>query len=135
MLAVSKYDRPFVDDCRARMDAQLAAYDALVAGAPKKAVAVFEPQFCNHLVLVIDDYFLHRTRTIEGKDGNPLNEVRMLCTSILHHDNVFSPDKTIKYKAESSVLKLEFGDEIHLDRAAFESLFRAYFEELERKFV
>ena len=28
----------------------------------------------------------YRARTKEGKDGNPLNEVRMLCSSLMHDD-------------------------------------------------
>ena len=48
--------------------------------------AAFEARFLSHLVLALDDYFLHRGRTIEGKDGNPLNEVRLLCDSIKDND-------------------------------------------------
>jgi hypothetical protein len=59
----------------------------------------------------------------------------MLCTSILSNDGVLAPDKIIKYKPETSVLKLEIGDEIRLDEAQFRALFEAYFSELEAKFT
>jgi hypothetical protein len=36
----------------------------------------------------------------------------MLCNSILHNRGVLSPDRTIKYYAEKSVLKLRVGDQI-----------------------
>ena len=143
MLGVNAYDQSYIDDCRARMEAQLAAYEKLVlaatgakaAGAAgQTAVDAFEPLFLNHLVLALDDYFVHRLRTKEGKDGNPLNEVRMLCTSILQNGNVLAADKTIKYRAEQSVLKLELGDEIRLDLARFTLLCHAYFAEIELKF-
>ena len=78
---------------------------------------------------------MHRTRAIEGKDGNPLNEARMLCTSILQNNGVLALDKTIKYRPEASVTKLEIGDEIHLDQAQFQALCDAFFAELERKFT
>jgi hypothetical protein len=67
-------------------------------------------QEINNLTLVLDSYFVHRTRAIEGKDGNPLNEVRMLCNSILRSKGVLSADKTIKYEADTAVLKLRVGD-------------------------
>ena len=69
----------------------------------------FAPLFFGNLVVVLDGYFVHRTRAIEGKDGNPLNEVRMLCSSILGHDGVLAADGTIKYKPEASVLGLAVG--------------------------
>jgi hypothetical protein len=143
VLGVNAYDQSYIDDCRVRMEEQLAAYEQLVLAAtgPKgagpagrTAVETFEPRFLNHLVLALDDYFVHRLRTKEGKDGNPLNEVRMLCTSILHNGNVLAADKTIKYRPEQSVLKLQLGDEIRLDLARFTQLFHAYFAEIELKF-
>jgi hypothetical protein len=77
---------------------------------------------------------VHRTRAIEGKDGNPLNEVRMICTSILHGGGVLTADKTIKYRPEASVLKLGVGDEIALDTSQFRLLLDAFLAEIERRF-
>ena len=42
----------------------------------------FEQRFFNDQVLILDNMFVHRLTGIEGKDGNPLNEVRVLCNSI-----------------------------------------------------
>jgi hypothetical protein len=61
------------------------------------------------MVLILDTYFTHRSRTTEGKDGNPLNEVRVLCNSILENKRVLRADKSIKLKPETSVLKLPPG--------------------------
>jgi hypothetical protein len=36
------------------------------------AVESLEAVFFNDVVLVLDSYFCHRSRTIEGKDGTPL---------------------------------------------------------------
>ena len=43
----------------------------------------FEQRFFNDQVLILDNMFVRRLTGIEGKDGNPLNEVRVLCNSIL----------------------------------------------------
>jgi hypothetical protein len=40
--------------------------------AKPPGIAVFERQFFNHMMLALDHYFLHRSRNMEGKDGNPL---------------------------------------------------------------
>ena len=73
MLAVSKYPKEYIDAARARIDADFAAYKKL--GSPPKA---FEHAFFNNMLLALDRYFVHRVRMNEGKDGNPLNEVRVL---------------------------------------------------------
>jgi hypothetical protein len=138
MLAVTSYSQDYIDDCRRRIEAQLAAHSALASTAGQgdpSTLAAFDALFFNNLVLVLDHCFVHRTRAIEGKDGNPLNEVRMLASSILRDGCVLAADKTIKYKAESAVLHLAVGDEIRLDEAQFASLSRAYFAEVEHKFT
>jgi hypothetical protein len=44
-------------------------------------------------------------------------------------------DKTIKYKAETSVLKLEIGDHIQINETGFSALSKAYFAEIRRRFT
>ena len=53
-----------------------------VGQAPSKK---FEVRFFNDQVLLLDLRFVHRLTGIEANDGNPLNEVRVLCNSILLH--------------------------------------------------
>jgi hypothetical protein len=141
MLAVTSYDQDYVDACRARLAALLEAYRTLVAASREdgaagaaRALEAFEPPLFNQLVLALDACFLHRTRAIEGKDGNPLNEVRMLCAGILG-GGTLSLDRTIKYRREQSVLGIAPGDEIRLDEPAFTRLASAFFDEIERRFV
>jgi hypothetical protein len=83
----------------------------------------------------LDGCFVHRSRTIEGKDGNPLNEVRMLCNSILQHRGVLTADKTIKANPSKSILKRQVRDEIKLTEADCVLLCTAFFAEIEKKFV
>ena len=89
--------------------------------------------------------FVHRLTGIEGEDGNPLNEVRVLCNSILLNQGRLQVDKlpgwpnsasaSIKLPPEESVLKLKVGDEINLTEADFVRLSEAFFAEMERKFL
>ena len=57
---------------------------------------------------------MHRLRKLEGKDGNALNEVRVLSASIMQGGGKLQPDPTIKLKPETSLLGLAAGDEIAL---------------------
>ncbi len=136
MLGRNSYAPEYVEQCRANVDQLLEAYRKLVAAAKgNAAVARFEPQFCNHLVLALDEYFVHRLRGVEGKDGNPLNEVRMLADSVMLHDGVLTVEKAIKWKPETTVLGLAPGDRIALDEKTFTKLAAAYFDEIEAKFT
>ena len=75
MLCVNSYTKDYIDACRSRMESQLAAYNVLVAtprektGTSKSAinstVDSFEPLFFNNLVLILDGFFVHRSRTLE----------------------------------------------------------------------
>ena len=85
------------------------------------------------MVLTLDGYFVHWAGGIEKKDGNPLNEVRMLCNSMMNNNGIMSADKTIKYDPTQSVLKYRVGDEIKLNEANFLRLSSAFFSEIESK--
>jgi len=140
MLAVKTYSQSYIDTCRSRIEVQLAAYDKLLAAAGSDpsvpaVVDAFEAPFLHNLILVLDASFAHRTRAVEGKDGNPINEVRMLAASILQHDGVLAADKTIRYQPGTSVLGHAVGDEIRVDRDGFGRLSDAYFAEIERRFA
>jgi hypothetical protein len=144
MLSVNSYSHDYVDATRAKIDAQLDAYNDLVAAARAAAgardtklaaaIAAFEALFFNHMVLALDNYFLHRGRNLEGKDGNPLNEVRVLCNSITNNDATMLKDNTIKMKPASSVLTYEVGDDIRLTEDDFRRLAKAFLAEIENKF-
>jgi hypothetical protein len=140
MLCVNSYEKHYIDECRSRMEAQLTASKDLVTAARAKtgggkAVDGFESLFLGNLVVVLDAFFVHRARALEKKDGNALNEVRMICNSLLPNRGVLKEDKTIKYSAEKSVTKLKIGDEIKLTESAVVALSKAFFAEIQAKFM
>jgi len=145
MLCVNKYTQKYIDECRSRVSAQVSAYQTLVATARnqtasderrlKAAIEAFEPHFFNNMVLALDSYFVHRARAKENKDGNLLNEVRMLCNSMMNNNNRMCADKTIKFDPAKSVLKYRAGDEIKLNPADFIRLSSAFFAEIESKYL
>ena len=125
MLCVNRCQIDYVDEGRSRMASLLAAYRA-VADAKAKRIEAFEPLFFNHLVVALEGCFVHRARGIEGKDGNPLNEVRRLCRAILQNQSVL---------AAKSITKLKIGQEIKLTEAEFARLAKAFFAEIKARFV
>lgn len=136
MLCMNDYPPEYVRECRARVGAQLAAYRTLVAAAKDPAaIDAFEPVFFNNMVIVLDGYFMHRSRILEQKDGNPLNEVRVLCTSMMSNSSAMAADKTIKLDPEKSILGYRVGDEIALTEAQFVRLSAAFFAGIEEKFL
>jgi hypothetical protein len=138
MLGMKSYPQDYVDHCRSLVGSQLDAYDAVVASAGSKSkasVAEFEWRFANSMVLVLDQLFVHRLRGVEGKDGNAMNEVRLLCASIMEHGGVLVADNQIKLDPASSVLGLSAGDAVRIDIAGFRRLADAFFEAIEERFV
>ena len=136
MLCMNDYPPEYVRECRAEVDAQLAAYRQLVAAVTDRAaIEAFEPVFFNNMAIVLDGCFMHRSRTLEKKDGNPLNEVRLVCASLMSNDGVLAADKQIKLDPEKSILGYRVGDEIALTESAFVRLSDAFFAGIEEKFV
>jgi hypothetical protein len=139
MLGVRNYTKEYIDECRSKVEADISTFRKLAKAAKNqpatgKALEAFEVTFFNNLVLVLDHLFVHWLRTVEGKDGNPLNEVRLLGDSMMNNNGIMSTDKTIRFDPARSVLKYKAGDEIKLNEADFVILSRAFFAELESKF-
>ena len=130
MLAVGKYKKAHIEACRRQVDAAVATYKKALGGKG----GAFEAHFVKHMILALDRYFVHRTRGMEGKDGNALNEVRMLCASISEAGDKLLADTTIKYDAAKSATKLAIGDKLDLTIDQFEKLSAAFFAELTKRF-
>lgn len=78
MLCMNKYAQKYIEDCRKKVDVHLGTYRKLATTAKKQnatslnaALQSFEPAFFNNMILVLDGYFTHRSRTIEGKLCKP----------------------------------------------------------------
>jgi hypothetical protein len=142
MLGRKTYTRQEIDTARAMIEADLRAYRALPAAAKTKA---FEVNFFNREVLLLDYLFVHRLTGAEGKDGNPLNEVRVLCNSLLLNQGRVQVDKqpgwpmsagsSLKLPPEKSMLKLKVGDEVELSETDFVRLSTAFFTEVEKRYL
>jgi hypothetical protein len=129
MLAVNAYAPDHVAACRNRIAADIAAYEA--ASPP----AALDPVFYGMMVMALDHWFCHRQRSIEGKDGNPLNEVRVLCRSIMENDGVMVADNGIKLDPARSVLGPAVGHRIEPSAADVARMADAFLAEIERRFV
>jgi hypothetical protein len=129
MLAVKSYPTEYVEQCRVQFDAVVKGFARV-----EKSPDGLEPRIFNELVLAFDNRFCHRMRGQDGKDGNPLNEVRMLAASIMNGDAIVAADSTIKYVPERAVLGYKVGDRITLDAVGFGRLAAAFLDEIGRKF-
>src|SRR2546422_11366439 len=138
---MKKCPKAYIAACRARVDADFRAYRSAVGKTPSRE---FEARFFDDQVLLLDYMFVHRLSGIEDKDGNSLNEVRVLCNSILLNRGKLQVDKLpgwpnsagsgMTLPPHKSVLKLKAGDEVRVSEADFVRLSKAFFAELEKRF-
>ena len=145
MLCVNNYTLEYIDGCRLRVNVQVSAYQELVNTARNQigknetqlnsAIGSFDPLFYNNMVLILDALFVHRARALEKKDGNPLNEVRVVCNSIMNNNNILCADNTIKLNPARSVLKYKTNDKIKLTEGEFLLLSKFFFAEIENKYL
>lgn len=134
MLSRSSYPIEHIERSRRHIDERIAAWDGAFSGGCADVASSLETAYFTDLVLVLDAHFIHRGRGIEGKDGNPLNEVRVLCNSLVEHDGVLSIEGQIKLRPETSVLGLKAGDQIAIGRADFGKLTEAFLKEIEARY-
>jgi uncharacterized protein (UPF0548 family) len=125
MLLRTGYDRHYVTSCRESVGAAAAELHRVGAGSAA----------WNQLVPALDRWFSMRNPKVEGRDGNPLNEVRAIAESVTEHGAVMTVPRGIKLTSETSVLGFGDGEEISLDGDAFERLFDAFLAEVEAKFT
>ena len=86
-------------------------------------------------MLVLDRWFVHRIRSVSGKDGNPLNEVELIAEAGMLHDGVMPKSTVIKYVPADTVLGIEVGEKVGLSAEDFERLSAAFLTEIERRFM
>jgi hypothetical protein len=117
-----------------------------VMGWEGDAGEMLEVAYFNNMVLVLDYLFVHRLAGVDGKDGNPLNELRVMCDSILSNGGVMTAgtvskssqmrfNKAIKLSPERSVLKYKVGDVIRVHEREFVELSNAVFAEIETRYL
>ncbi|MBJ7354270.1 MAG: hypothetical protein JHC98_05540 [Thermoleophilaceae bacterium] len=135
MLGKKTYDQEYIDASKKAFDAELAAYRKLAASGDPVAVKKFEPTYCAHQVLALEAYFVHRLRGVEGKDGNPCNEVRVIANSWMENAGVMAADSQIRLDPEKSITGLAVGDRIVIDEKTLTKLAKAYFAEIEARFT
>ena len=128
MLGRANYPVAYIKAVNTRVDRVLKAFDQAKPAEPFASEALLD------VIVGLEMAFVHRLRGHEGKDGNPLNEVRMITASVLEFGGVMTLDKTIKWKPEASVTGLKNGDKIALDRKQVGKLVDAFFEELAKKY-
>lgn len=128
MLGRTSYPIAYIEAVSARIARVLKAFDKAKPAEPFASEALLD------VIVGLEMAFVHRVRMNEGKDGNPLNEVRMITASVLEFGGVMTLDKTIKWKPEASVTGLKNGDKIALDRKQVGKLVDAFFEELAKKY-
>jgi hypothetical protein len=143
MLGRKDYTQDELDHARTTIGGQLSTYRTLVAALTAAtseekvtaALEAFDDDFFRNMVLALDRPFVHRLRSVTGKDGTPLNEVELMVESLINNDGVLRGNNVITYVPAQSVLELEIGDRIRLTADQFERLAAAFFAELEAKYL
>ena len=138
MLSMTTYEPAYIEAVRGDVQRRIEAFTALREAAGDAgaswAVDEFEPMFFNDQVIRLEAAFVHRMRGREGKDGNTLNEVRVLSGSLLENGGTLAIEKSIKWTPATTVLGLDAGDAIALDADAFARLAEAFLIDLESKY-
>ena len=142
MLGRKTFSRAEIDRARLMIGSQLEAYRELAraargadGGDVQPALAEFEHIFFTTLVLALDRPFVHRVRMVTGTEATALNELELICDSLLSGDGVFRLGTVVKYAPETSIVGLEEGAHVRLTADQFERLADAVFAELDAKFA
>lgn len=138
MQAATTYSRQYLDATRTRVAEQLATFRrfASVATTPDAAatIAAWSPVYFGSLVVGLDHAFVHRRRDAAQRDGDVLDEVRVLASSIAEHGGVLTVEDDTPYDPERSVTGARPGALINLGDVDFERLAEAYLAAIEARY-
>lgn len=129
MLGRKNYPREYIERCQRDIEAQIAEFNEL-----PPVTASFASRLAGHLVIVMDACFVNRLRATEGKDGNALNEVRLLAQSLMYGDTVVD-DSTVTWHKDAMVLGLTKGDDLELGISDVDKLQQAFFGQMLDKYA
>ena len=142
MLGRKDYTKDELANATKTVNETVAAYKKLAKAVEasgdakaKAALQAFEPIVFNDLTLTLDRLFVHRIRSVSGKDNNPLNEVELLTEALLDHAGVLTSNNVLTYVPEESVTGLKPGDKVQLTAEEFERLAKAFLADIKAKFV
>ena len=131
MLGRKDFTKDEIANGRAAVERQLEAFDAL----PEPARAALQQAgYFNDLALALDRRYVHRLRSVTGKDGTPLNELEIIVESLLNNGGELKAINVIKYVPQDAVVGMKPGDRIRLSRDDFARLSAGVFDELGAKY-
>ncbi|WP_296667342.1 hypothetical protein [Demequina sp.] len=136
MVASAGFSGDYIASCRWRIEAQVAAFDLLLAQAPDDgsmdgALREIEDEYFVAMAGQLEGMFAHRAREAEGDGPGPLKEMRAVVEALNGNGGRFDPPASTGLTAETTVLGLDPGDTIRLDRDAFQDLANAFFDAVE----
>ena len=137
MLSVKQYPADHLQDSRDRFNERILRFNRLTTTISERdpaALAELEHDFAELMVVSLDAAFVHRVRAQEGKDGNPLNEVRMLADSILTNQSVLAGSSTIRYDPGRSIVGTGVGEPIRVSLDQLSVLGSAFHDEIAARY-
>ncbi len=130
MPARTAYTSDEIEACRDSCDALLAVW-----ATNDVEDSTLESLVFLQAVVVLDAWFVHRDRAIEGDNGNPMNEVRVISDSVVSHAGTLHVPEPIRWQPDRTVLRFAVGDEVEMTADRFERLAAAYLAAIEATYV
>lgn len=136
MRVQESFSGDYIASCRWRIESQIAAFDLLRAQAPGDgsmdgALQDIEDEYFVAMAGELEGMFAHRDRAKEGDGPGPLQEMRAVVEALNGNGGRFDPPPGSVLTAETTVLDLDPGDTIRLDREQFQRLADAFFDAVE----
>ena len=114
MLARTSYDPSQIATARAAFAEMVEGWRSIAARSEARARAAAEEQVFAQMLVALEGWFVHRARAQEGKDGNALNEVRLLALGVTQNSGRFPEPGPVCWRPEQSLTGLRPGDPIRI---------------------